>query len=48
MDFFGIGPLEILLILIIGLIVFGPGRLPQIGGDMGGAFRSFKKAASDL
>jgi len=48
MDFFGIGPMEILLILIIGLLIFGPGKLPQIGRDVGKALRSFKKAATDL
>lgn len=48
MDFFGIGPLEIILVLIIGLIIFGPGKLPQIGRDVGKALRSFKKAASDI
>jgi len=48
MDFFGIGPMEIILIMIIGLIIFGPGKLPQIGRDLGKALRSFKKAATDL
>lgn len=48
MDFFGIGPMEIVLILIIGLLIFGPGKLPQIGRDLGKALRSFKKAATDL
>ena len=48
MDFFGIGPMEIILILIIGLIIFGPGKLPQIGRDLGKALRSFKKATTDL
>lgn len=48
MDFFGIGPMEILLILIIGLLIFGPGRIPQIARDMGKAIRSFKKATTDL
>ena len=48
MDFFGIGPLEILLILIIGLLIFGPGKIPQIARDLGKALRSFKKATTDL
>ena len=48
MDFFGIGPLEIILILIIGLLIFGPQKLPQIGRDVGKAFRSFKKASMNL
>jgi TatA/E family protein of Tat protein translocase len=48
MDFFGIGPMEIVIILIIGLLIFGPAKLPQIGRDLGKALRSFKKAATDL
>lgn len=48
MDFFGIGPLEIILILIVGLLVFGPQKLPQISRDLGKAFRSFKNASANL
>jgi TatA/E family protein of Tat protein translocase len=48
MDFFGIGPMEILLILIVGLLIFGPGKMPQIARDLGKALRSFKKATTDL
>jgi TatA/E family protein of Tat protein translocase len=48
MDIFGLGPMEILLILIIGLLIFGPEKLPQIGRDLGRAFRAFRKASSDL
>lgn len=40
------GPWEIALILIIVLIVFGVGRLPQVGGALGKAIHSFKKAQS--
>ena len=48
MDFFGIGPMEIILILVIGLLIFGPDKLPQIGRDLGRTLRSFKKATTDL
>ena len=48
MDFLGIGPMEIILILIVGLLVFGPEKLPQIGRDLGKALRSFKKATTDI
>ncbi|MBM3156201.1 MAG: TatA/E family twin arginine-targeting protein translocase [Chloroflexi bacterium] len=48
MDFFGIGPLEIILILVIGLLIFGPQKLPQIGRDVGKALRSFKKASMSI
>lgn len=37
------GPLEIALILIIVLIVFGAGKLPEVGGAMGRAIRQFRK-----
>ena len=48
MDFFGIGPMEIILILIVALLIFGPEKLPQIGKNLGKTLRSFKKATTDL
>ena len=48
MEFFGMGAMEVLLILIVGFIVFGPGKLPQIARNLGKGVRTFKKAASDL
>ena len=48
MDFFGIGPLEVLFILLIALIIFGPGKLPEIGRVMGRTMRTLKKASFDL
>jgi sec-independent protein translocase protein TatA len=38
----------ILLILAIVLIVYGPGKLPEVGGAIGKAFREFRRASSDL
>jgi len=43
---FRLGPWEIALILVIILIVFGVGRLPQVGGAIGKGIRSFRKAQS--
>ena len=40
---FHIGPWEIGLILTIILIVFGVGKLPQVGGAMGKGLRAFRK-----
>ena len=48
MNFFGIGFLEILLILVIALIIFGPGKLPEIARMMGRAVRILRKATFDL
>ena len=48
MEFFGMGAMEVLLILIVGFIVFGPGKLPQLARNLGKGLRTFRKAASDL
>ena len=40
---FRMGPWEIALILVIILIVFGVGKLPQVGGAIGKGIRSFQK-----
>ena len=39
-----LGPVEIGLILVIVLIVFGVGKLPQVGGALGKGIREFRKA----
>jgi sec-independent protein translocase protein TatA len=41
-----IGPLEIVLILIVALIVFGPKRLPELGRSMGKGIREFKNSVT--
>jgi sec-independent protein translocase protein TatA len=41
---FGIGMPELIIILIIVLVVFGAGRLPEIGSSLGKSIRNFKKA----
>ncbi|PKB67853.1 MAG: Sec-independent protein translocase TatA [SAR202 cluster bacterium Io17-Chloro-G3] len=41
-----IGPTELIIILVIVLIIFGVGRLPEIGGAMGKGIRAFKKGQS--
>jgi len=43
---FGLGFQEILLILIVGLLLFGPSKLPDIGKALGRSIREFKKAYS--
>ncbi len=44
---FGLGPTELIIILVIILIIFGAGKLPEIGGGMGKAIRNFKKGVAD-
>ena len=39
---FGLGLPELLLILVIGLIFFGPGKLPEIGSALGKSMKEFK------
>ena len=43
---FGLGAPELLLILVIALIVFGPGKLPTIGSALGKSLREFKDAVN--
>lgn len=44
---FGFGMPELIIILVILLVVFGPGKLPQLGASLGGAIKSFKKASEE-
>ena len=43
---FRIGPTELIIVLVIVMIVFGVGKLPEIGGAMGKAIREFRKTQS--
>ena len=44
---FGLGVQEILLILVVGLVVFGAKRMPEIGSGLGRAIRNFRQASSE-
>lgn len=44
---FGLGFSELIIILVIVLIIFGVGKLPQIGEGLGKALRGFKKGVSE-
>ncbi|MFC2007179.1 twin-arginine translocase TatA/TatE family subunit [Chloroflexota bacterium] len=48
MGFFGMGTGEIILILVVALIIWGPNKLPEIARKIGQATRTLKKASSDL
>jgi len=43
-----IHPFWIIAIIVVVLIIFGPGRLPELGAGVGKAMREFRKATSEL
>ncbi len=45
---FHLGVPELILILFIALIIFGPGKLPDVGRAVGKALREFRRASRDL
>jgi len=45
---FGSHWVYIVILLIVVLIIFGPGRLPELGGAVGKAMREFRKATTEL
>ena len=48
MEIFGMGGAEILLILIVALLIWGPGRLPEIARTLGKTVATLRKARTDL
>lgn len=40
------GPLELVVILVIALVIFGPKRLPELGGSLGKGIREFRSSVS--
>lgn len=40
-----LGPWELIIILAIVLVIFGPGKLPQVGKALGGSIREFRRAS---
>lgn len=45
---FGLGPAELIVILVIALLVLGPGRIPEAASSLGKAIRSFRRATREL
>jgi Tat protein translocase TatB subunit len=48
MNFFGMGTMEVVVILVVALMIFGPGKLPEVAGQAGKMLRDFKKMTTDL
>jgi len=47
MSFMRPGPMELIIILVVVLIIFGVGKLPEIGGAMGKAIKEFRNTQKD-
>jgi len=48
MNFAGIGPAELLLILIIALLIFGPAKLPEMAKDLGNSIQRWRQALEEI
>ncbi len=48
MGFFGIGVFEIILILVLSFVIFGPDKMPEIARGLGKAIRTFRKYSTAL
>ncbi len=42
------GPIELIIILVIALLILGPGKLPEVGSAVGKTLREFRRASSDI
>jgi sec-independent protein translocase protein TatA len=45
---FNFGPGELIILLIIALVVIGPGKLPEVGAALGKSIREFRRASTDV
>lgn len=48
MNFLGLGPGELFVVMVLALIVFGPQKLPEIGKGLGKAIGEFRRATNDI
>lgn len=44
---FNVGPMELIILLVLVLVIFGVGRLPEVGGAIGKSIREFKRTQND-
>jgi sec-independent protein translocase protein TatA len=44
----GLSPLHLIIVLVIAVLVLGPGKLPEVGAALGKTIREFRKATSDM
>jgi sec-independent protein translocase protein TatA len=43
---FGVGPTELIIVLVVALLIFGPKRLPDLGRSLGRGMREFKESVT--
>ncbi|MDP2726435.1 MAG: twin-arginine translocase TatA/TatE family subunit [Dehalococcoidia bacterium] len=43
---FNIGPMELIIVLVLVMVIFGVGRLPEVGGAIGKGIREFRRSQS--
>ena len=43
-----IGPMELILILVLALVIFGPSKLPEVGRSLGKAINEFKNSSKEI
>ena len=44
----GLSPLHLVIILVVAVLVLGPGKLPEVGAALGKTLREFRRATSDI
>jgi sec-independent protein translocase protein TatA len=44
----GLSPLHLIIVLVIAVLVLGPGKLPEVGATLGKTIREFRKATTDM
>ena len=43
---FGIGPTELILVIVVVMVIFGVGKLPEVGAGLGRGIREFKESVT--